>query len=92
MTCGWLLAAFEKPLSNGDEVALVAVCERLNSLAEITLMESEIQIRSQFLSIASHELKTPLTSIYGMLQLQERMYRLRKTILRSRTRSASRLI
>jgi signal transduction histidine kinase len=31
--------------------------------------------RERFLAIASHELKTPLTAIYGLAQLQERMLR-----------------
>jgi signal transduction histidine kinase len=75
---GWLVVGFERPLNSTDELILIAVAQKLIELAEIAHLESEIQIRSQFLSIASHELKTPLTSIYGMLQLQERMYRLKK--------------
>jgi signal transduction histidine kinase len=47
-------------------------------LADTCALESAIQLRNQFLSIASHELKTPLTSIYGVLQLQERMIRMKK--------------
>jgi signal transduction histidine kinase len=50
----------------------------LGELGRISELEADIQIRNQFLSIASHELKTPLTSIYGILQLQERMLRLKK--------------
>jgi signal transduction histidine kinase len=75
---GWLIAGFERSLNSTDELILLAAAQKLIELAEIAHLESEIQIRSQFLSIASHELKTPLTSIYGMLQLQERMYRLKK--------------
>jgi signal transduction histidine kinase len=75
---GWLIAGFGKPMSVEEELLMLSAGERLISLAETAHLESEIQIRSQFLSIASHELKTPLTSIYGMLQLQERMYRLKK--------------
>lgn len=53
----------------------VAAALRLTELLEISQMDLVIQQRSQFLSIASHELKTPLTAIYGILQLQERMLR-----------------
>ncbi len=58
------------------EVAVLqVVCRYLSGLAEVTRGQREISARDQFLSIASHELKTPLTSIYGILQLQERMLR-----------------
>ena len=49
----------------------------LSALSQISSLETAVEIRNQFLSIASHELKTPLTSIYGILQLQERMLRLK---------------
>ena len=45
----------------------------LGHLYQESELEQRVRIREQFLSIASHELKTPLTSIYGILQLQERM-------------------
>ena len=57
---------------------LLAAAQWLTSLAETAAFEAAIQLRNQFLSIASHELKTPLTSIYGVLQLQERILRLKK--------------
>jgi signal transduction histidine kinase len=78
LNCGWLIAGFQKAFSTKEEILLIAAAQKLTELAELQYLESEIQLRSQFLSIASHELKTPLTSIYGMLQLQERMYRLKK--------------
>jgi len=34
--------------------------------------EAAVRVRDQFLSIASHELKTPLTSLFGYLQLIQR--------------------
>ena len=34
--------------------------------------EDALGVREQFLSVASHELKTPLTSLIGTLQLMER--------------------
>jgi two-component system OmpR family sensor kinase len=61
-----------------EAIAWVAVSRHFCDLLRISEMETAVQIRNQFLSIASHELKTPLTSIYGILQLQERMLRLKK--------------
>ena len=75
---GGVVIGSYKPLNPKEEIILIAVAERLTEVAEIAEFEAAIQLRSQFLSIASHELKTPLTSIYGMLQLQERMFRLKK--------------
>lgn len=75
---GWLFVGSAKALGSTEEILLLAVAQRLASLAELAAFESGIQLRNQFLSIASHELKTPLTSIYGILQLQERMIRLKK--------------
>jgi signal transduction histidine kinase len=51
----------------------VLTARYLAALSDIFDLRSELAIRDQFLSIASHELKTPLTSIYGVLQLQERI-------------------
>jgi signal transduction histidine kinase len=75
---GSIYIGIDRPLEAIDEVALVAASQRLGELGRISELEADIQIRNQFLSIASHELKTPLTSIYGILQLQERMLRLKK--------------
>jgi signal transduction histidine kinase len=75
---GWLAVGSVKPLGGHEEMLLLAAAQRLAELAELTKLEGSIRLRNQFLSIASHELKTPLTSIYGMLQLQERMLRLKR--------------
>jgi signal transduction histidine kinase len=75
---GWLIVAAPRALGAREELLCLAVAQRLSSLAEIVALEAAVQLRNQFLSIASHELKTPLTSIYGLLQLQERMLRLKK--------------
>lgn len=75
---GWLVAGSIKPLSDREMVLLLSAAQRLSELVAINRLENSIQLRSQFFSIASHELKTPLTSIYGILQLQERMARLKK--------------
>ncbi len=72
---GWVISVSDQPLSPQAEMALVAAAEHLSSLALIAKIEKAISQRDQFLSIASHELKTPLTSIYGILQLQERLMR-----------------
>lgn len=77
-TRGWLGVGYQRPIRPDEETLLVASAQRLSDLAEIEYLGSEIQMRSQFLSIASHELKTPLTAIYGMLQLQERSLRLKR--------------
>jgi len=74
----FVAVASERELSAKEELFLIAVSHHLHEAYVIHLLHSEIDLRSQFLSIASHELKTPLTSIYGILQLQERMLRLKK--------------
>jgi signal transduction histidine kinase len=69
---GWVIAAYPTPAQNEQKILIIAVSQWLVGMYEKEHLDSEIQLRSQFLSIASHELKTPLTSIYGMLQLWER--------------------
>lgn len=66
-------------LTADEELMLLVLAKYLSDLFRIARLDSSLQIRNQFLSIASHELKTPLTSIYGILQLQERMLRLKGT-------------
>lgn len=75
---GYLIVGSAKPLSEKEQTLLIAAAQRLSELSAIARLEAALQLRSQFLSIASHELKTPLTSIYGILQLQERMVRMKK--------------
>jgi signal transduction histidine kinase len=75
---GWIMVSSAKALAPKEEVLLLAVAQRLSELSAIARLEGALQLRSQFLSIASHELKTPLTSIYGILQLQERLQKLAK--------------
>ncbi len=75
---GCVVVGSEKTLSSKDEILLMAAVQRLAELAEVSRFERMLGMRSQFLSIASHELKTPLTAIYGILQLQERMLRLKR--------------
>ena len=76
---GFIAIGTKKSFESKDELAtLIAISQRLSGLARISELDSELNIRSQSLSIASHELKTPLTSIYGILQLQERMLRPKK--------------
>lgn len=74
---GWFVIGTAKSLTPLEESLAIAVAQRLSELGVVQKLESEIDVRNQFLSIVSHELKTPLTSIYGILQLQERMMRLR---------------
>jgi signal transduction histidine kinase len=75
---GALAVVTEKPLNQREESLFSSIAHYLCQLSWAQELENEIQLRSQFLSIASHELKTPLTSIYGVLQLQERILRLKK--------------
>jgi signal transduction histidine kinase len=72
---GWIAAGTEKPFPVRTETLLVAVAHHLGYLAATAQADAMIAVRDQFLSIASHEFKTPLTWIYGVLQLQERMLR-----------------
>lgn len=72
---GWVMAVYHRGMLPENELLLVAATQHLRSLQMISASDSALAQRDQFLSIASHELKTPLTSIYGLLQLQERMLR-----------------
>jgi signal transduction histidine kinase len=72
---GRILAGFASDPPERDLLACLCLAQKLATLAQGAELAEEIQLRDQFLSIASHELKTPLTSIYGVLQLQERMLR-----------------
>lgn len=74
---GWLIVGTEKPIAAKEEIIVLAIAQKLSELARLSRMEGSIQLRTQFMSIASHELKTPLTSIYGILQLQDRMSKLK---------------
>lgn len=71
----WIFILTGLPPSQEDEACFELIAHALSCLAFMKHQKSEIILRDQFLSIASHELKTPLTSIYGILQLQERMQR-----------------
>ncbi|MEK6705582.1 MAG: HAMP domain-containing sensor histidine kinase [Bdellovibrionota bacterium] len=77
-TFAWIIIGSAKPLDSMKETAFSAIANRLAELAEIAQLDYALKLHGQFLSVASHELKTPLTSIYGLLQLQERMLRLKK--------------
>ncbi|MGK5087817.1 HAMP domain-containing sensor histidine kinase [Bdellovibrionota bacterium FG-2] len=70
---GWIAIGSDQRLTREEESRLVCVSLRLSLLATTWKLESLLAQRTQFLSVASHELKTPLTSIYGVLQLEERM-------------------
>jgi signal transduction histidine kinase len=72
---GWLAVGTPRALPDRSETLVLAAAQRLTDLARIAASERGVVSRDQFLSVASHELKTPLTSIYGLLQLQERMLR-----------------
>jgi signal transduction histidine kinase len=74
---GVVMIGSVKALSDREQVLLLAATHKLAELSAITRLEAAINLRSQFLSIASHELKTPLTSIYGILQLQERLMKMK---------------
>lgn len=75
---GSILVGTDTPLNTDQEARLFLASLYLFQLANVTALKKEIQLRNQFLSIASHELKTPLTSIYGVLQLQERLLRMKR--------------
>jgi len=77
---GWIGVVFLRERIPADpewitrhEILLEGLALHLGHLYQESELEQRVRIREQFLSIASHELKTPLTSIYGILQLQERM-------------------
>lgn len=71
-----IVAGSTESLSREQQILTQSLVETLVLLGRIKDLQSALDIRNQFLSIASHELKTPLTSIYGILQLQERTLRI----------------
>ncbi len=73
-----IIVGTDTPMTQEASLVFTSVFQYLVTIGKICDLDSDIKLRSQFLSIASHELKTPLTSIYGILQLQERMLRLKK--------------
>lgn len=75
---GALVLATRRVMSPQEEIGFLTVAHHLGELARKYELETTIQQQNQFLSIASHELKTPLTSIYGILQLQARMLKASK--------------
>ncbi len=70
---GSIILGSTKPIDKKLELGLLVVAQRFCELARVYELQTELNLRNQFLSIASHELKTPLTAIYGILQLQARM-------------------
>jgi signal transduction histidine kinase len=76
---GTVILCSNKQIDSRSELALLVIAQRLCELARIFQFQIELNLRNQFLSIASHELKTPLTAIYGILQLQARMMKAEKS-------------
>jgi signal transduction histidine kinase len=72
---GWLVVGSERKLERVEQLLVTSTARHVGALCAVGEVEAGLVQRDQFLSIASHELKTPLTSIYGILQLQERMLR-----------------
>lgn len=73
------------------KTALLGLREHLIALHKQKEFREELSQRDQFLSIAAHELKTPLTSIYSMLQLQSRFLEKEKESAGTRERLQSML-
>lgn len=67
-----LVMGVKEPLSVDQGLLLVSIGLWLESLKHELQLKNEKFQRNQFLSVATHELKTPLTAIYGMLQLRVR--------------------
>jgi signal transduction histidine kinase len=67
-----IVLGLRQALSREEEVILTCLGIWLNQLAYESDFQSERSQRNQFLALATHELKTPLTAIYGMLQLRRR--------------------
>ncbi len=76
---GIIVVGSMKALGDREQSLLFAAAQKFSELWAISHLEAALNVRNQFLSIASHELKTPLTSIYGILQLQERTARIKSS-------------
>ncbi|MBI2773762.1 MAG: GAF domain-containing protein [Chloroflexi bacterium] len=61
----------------GAVVGFVAVLQDIGGLRELERLQEQDELKSQFLSIASHELRTPITSVSGFAQLALRRLRAR---------------
>lgn len=60
---------------SGNPLFLLGVSEDISAIKEITSnLENAIQSRDEFLIIASHELKTPITTLKLRLQIMQRHY------------------
>ncbi|NBU21455.1 sensor histidine kinase [bacterium] len=75
---GTLVLSFAHAPSELQKLSLLSVSLKLNELALRTQFADDLWQRNQFLSVAIHELKTPLTAIYGILQLQLRVIKGKK--------------
>ena len=64
----------------------------LLSFQDVTALSKAIQFRDEFLSIASHELRTPITSLRMQLQLAQREMKPEKGIIPSAERLAKLLL
>ena len=73
----WVLA-FPKRPSEVQRLMIIGFALKLNELAVRASFSKDISQRNQFLAVATHELKTPLTALYGILQLQMRVMRVKK--------------
>jgi signal transduction histidine kinase len=76
---GIIVVGSMKALADREQSLLFAAAQKFSGLWAISHLEAALSLRNQFLSIASHELKTPLTSIYGILQLQQRTARIKSS-------------
>ncbi len=82
-TLGWIAARLDKNMGANkpgihDEWELLPAALHLFHLSIEQEALDRLESRDRFLAIASHELKTPLTALYGLMQLQERMLRTKR--------------
>ena len=77
-TLGWIAARLDKNLGLNDEWELLPAALHLFHLSLEQDAVDRLESRDRFLAIASHELKTPLTALYGLMQLQGRVLRTKR--------------
>lgn len=71
----WLFQCSGEPVRNerGEVILAVVVIRDVTEKKQTEVLRATIESRDEFLSMASHELKTPLTSLHVALQLIQRM-------------------